>query len=237
GFHRSLITRFGEVEGLVRIPDLPTLRKSLTFQVSGLRTAVQDKDRQDSDQMASLQQEILRLEGRLVEATVEAQTDPATGAHNRRALDAYLKELVAEAELGSQSFCVAMVDMDGLKAINDTHGHQIGDRAILALVQCLRAGIRQSDFLARYGGDEFALVLVGIGREPARAQAERLLRTLHQGSYSFQREGQDHKIGLRASLGLSFYRAGDTPETLLGRADRAVYQAKQAGKGRVCLEE
>lgn len=236
-FHQGLLSRFRQVEGVAQLQDLREVRRMLGEQLRGLKAAVRAKSERDSRQAAGLREKVARLEGRLREAEQRAQTDPATGVPNRRALDAHLQMLVSRGGFRQVVFSVAMCDLDGLKAINDEHGHRIGDRAILALAQALREGVRKNDFIARYGGDEFVVVLTGLAHRQAEKRVSSLLHRLQKAVYYFERDGERLTLHLNASFGVSVFHPGDTPQSLIDRADEALYRAKQAGKARVCMEQ
>ncbi len=152
-----------------------------------------------------------------------AVTDPLTGLANyRRLLDVIHSEL-DRSRRTHRPFAVALFDMDGLKQINDRHGHLVGSRAICRLAQVLRMHCRATDTAARYGGDEFALVLP----EASPEITERVIRRI------CARLANDGELPvLSASSGAAFYpQDGDSTEKLLGAADRALYQMKDRGSG------
>jgi diguanylate cyclase (GGDEF)-like protein len=109
--------------------------------------------------------------------------------------------------------------MDNLKGINDRHGHEAGDRALKALSDALRTGLRRSDDAYRLGGDEFAVVLSGANRLDAERVSQRL-----QAALAVKRStGQE----VEASFGIAVHEPGETPEELVGRADQLLYRAKR----------
>lgn len=155
-----------------------------------------------------------------------AARDPLTGLGNRRLLDETLERATSYSRRHGQSLCVVTVDLDHFKSVNDQHGHAVGDRVLVAFSRLLDAATRCEDVAARAGGEEFVLVLPGTPLAGGRVVAERLRE---------RTEALD--LGLpapvTASFGLAEYRAGDTPSSLLQRADEALYAAKRAGRNRV----
>jgi len=160
-----------------------------------------------------------------------AQTDGLTGLPNFRSFHARLEEEVARAHRYGHPLACAMVDLDGLKEINDRLGHAAGNRAIMALADAVREELRDTDFAARYGGDEF-VVLLPQTSEPQGAQfAERLRRRLIEVS-------AEAGLPVRGSIGVAAVSADeldspDAAEDLLRRADEALYRAKRSGRDRV----
>ncbi|AKU90363.1 GAF domain/GGDEF domain protein [Vulgatibacter incomptus] len=160
-----------------------------------------------------------------------AETDALTGLPNFRALLARLEEEVKRAHRYQHPLSAVMVDLDDLKTINDRLGHAAGNRAIVALAQTISAELRETDFAARYGGDEFVLLLPHAVAEQAWRFAERLRRDM-----SGVRISED--MPLRGSFGVaSLERTPEgSAEALLRAADAALYRAKREGRNRVCVE-
>jgi diguanylate cyclase (GGDEF)-like protein len=160
-----------------------------------------------------------------------AQTDGLTGLPNFRSFHARLEEEVARAHRYGHHLACAMVDLDGLKQINDKLGHAAGNRAILAMADAVREELRDTDFAARYGGDEFVVLLPQTNESQAALFAERLRRRLI---------GVSEEAGLpvRGSIGVAAVSSAeldsaDAAEDLLRRADEALYRAKRSGRDRV----
>ena len=151
-----------------------------------------------------------------------AVTDPLTGLANyRRLLDALDSEIKRYARIG-RSFAVLLLDLDGLKKINDTHGHLVGSRALCRLADTLRIHCREIDTPARFGGDEFVLVLPETDSEAARRVAERISERLKD-------DGEEPAISVSTGAAI-FPRDGRTIDELLGAADRALYRDKGSSK-------
>jgi diguanylate cyclase (GGDEF)-like protein len=160
-----------------------------------------------------------------------AQTDGLTGLPNFRSFHARLEEEVARAHRYGHPLACAMVDLDGLKEINDKLGHAAGNRAIVALADAVREELRDTDFAARYGGDEFVVLLPQTNESQGAQFAERLRRRLVKVS-------QDAGLPVRGSIGVAAVSADeldspDAAEDLLRRADEALYRAKRSGRDRV----
>jgi diguanylate cyclase (GGDEF)-like protein len=147
--------------------------------------------------------------------------DPLTGLLNRRGLERELERELARAARGG-ALAVALIDLDGFKAINDREGHLRGDEVLIEVSAQWRARLRRSDLLARYGGDEFALIMVGGADEGLGCDVVARLRV-------------DLPLGLSFSAGVAPWRQDEDGRALLSRADHALYAAKRAGRGRCCV--
>jgi diguanylate cyclase (GGDEF)-like protein len=146
-----------------------------------------------------------------------ARTDDLTGLRNRRAWEEELPRELARTRRDERPLCVAMLDLDHFKAYNDEHGHQAGDR-LLKQAAAWSARLRMTDLMARYGGEEFSVALPDTDLEHAVELAERL-RDATPG-------------GQRCSVGIAVWDGSESPESLVGRADAALYDAKRTGRDR-----
>lgn len=162
----------------------------------------------------------------------EVATDSLTGVPNRRALSGRLTRELEIARSSATSLSVLMIDLDKFKPINDTHGHAVGDDVLRAVAAALRKGIRPRDLVARYGGDEFAVVLPGSAARAAVFVAERLRQAIARVSL---RTTDGEKVTVTSSFGVAEYHplAHESPESLLAEADRALYEAKRSGRNLV----
>lgn len=166
-----------------------------------------------------------------------ARTDALTGLANFRALSSKVEEEFHRASRYDYPLSAVMIDLDNLKLINDRYGHDVGNRAILALTRTLRASLRQVDFAARYGGDEFVILLPHQTPNEAAVMVERIRRVLA----GVELPGSDGKaldVVLTLSAGVAGHLPDDmraTPEGLMQLADAALYEAKRTGRDRVVV--
>jgi len=177
-------------------------------------------------------EEQLRLS--LAEMEALAMQDPLTGLLNRRAITDHAEAEWHRAQRERRPVCVALIDLDNLKAINDTLGHQVGDQVIEQLSSTVRKTLRRYDWAGRWGGDEFMLVLPGTNLVDAQEIAERLRQHYNASTLIADMKG-DLSPFLSAGIACFSGRPGDevTPTQLFGQADRALYRAKQGGKDRI----
>jgi len=160
----------------------------------------------------------------------EAHTDALSGVANRKAFDDKLKLLLGYQRRLGTPFSLLLADLDHFKWINDTYGHQAGDRVIHQLGSLLTSQVRENDFVARYGGDEFALLLANADLDASMKIAERIcVETTH---INFGAPTSE-QTAITLSLGLAVAQTGDTTESLFKRADEALYASKKGGRNQV----
>jgi diguanylate cyclase (GGDEF)-like protein len=152
-----------------------------------------------------------------------ARTDTLTALPNRRTLEERLEEELHRSARSRRAFALAILDLDHFKTINDTYGHPAGDEALQAFAAALRAHARHADFVARFAGDEFAVIVIDTDPLKARAILERMLDAIRSVRLSTGAR-------LSASVGVALSYPVDSAETLIERADSALYQAKAAGR-------
>ncbi|GHC71159.1 GGDEF domain-containing protein [Limoniibacter endophyticus] len=163
-------------------------------------------------------------------ANVENGTDPLTRALNRRFLPSVLSREITLAKEGPSELSVLMVDIDHFKSINDTHGHSVGDIALSHTAATLLDFVRVSDFVFRYGGEEFLIVLVETGRTEALTIAERIRQRLAALDIPLS---EHENLKITASIGVATFEGHPDYEYLINAADRALYEAKRSGRNRV----
>lgn len=185
-------------------------------------------------QLETSSREVETLTRRLETAQTEALLDPLTGLHNRRGFERAVQDRFGD-EDGLMGCCVLLADIDLFKAINDSHGHLFGDKVIRGVAAVIRATIKGRDIGARLGGEEFGILLPQTSLEGAQSLAEQIRVAVAQGR--IRRPGSEQDVGqVTLSIGLACATRQDNLETLLARADTAMYAAKREGRNRVSVE-
>ena len=182
-------------------------------------------------QVGQAEAKIATLERELAEVSELVQQDQLTGALNRRGLDAAFERETKRLERSESPLCVALLDIDDFKRLNDTMGHQVGDQALVHLCNVIREALRPGDSVSRYGGEEFAILLPEVGLEEAASTLERLQRELTKKFFLYEND----RVLVTFSAGVALRATEESQEEVLGRADKAMYQAKRTGKNRVCI--
>lgn len=185
-------------------------------QVTGALEVFSD----DSATLAAAEQ-IRRLE----EASL---LDPLTGVGNRRFAGLELANQLAKLQRYGWSFGVIFLDVDGFKAINDTHGHETGDAVLSMVARTIAGAVRAFDVVCRWGGEEFVVVLSNLSARDLLTRAEQIRRLVEQSALV-----RPSVVGVTVSAGATMAREDDTPESLVARADALMYVAKRAGRNRV----
>jgi diguanylate cyclase (GGDEF)-like protein len=181
------------------------------------------------------QKDLLDLNARLHHTS---RHDPLTDLPNRRYVASRLKELVSLADRKGMGFALIVLDLDHFKSINDHCGHEEGDRVLCEVAQLLLRTLRPSDIAGRWGGEEFLVVMPETTQEQATEVARRLMSELK--TIKLQASGEPPvqaqvPLTVRASLGLTTHKAGESYEATLHRADDAMYRAKEQGRDRLVI--
>ncbi|WYX63650.1 GGDEF domain-containing protein [Achromobacter xylosoxidans] len=162
-------------------------------------------------------------------AEIESGSDPLTNVLNRRFLPSVIGREILIATREHSTFSVLLLDIDHFKAINDSHGHAGGDQVLRQFAEVVHQSCRSSDFVFRYGGEEFLVVLVDTAREAALAAAEKLGAEIRRHAFAIPEAGS---LRITASIGVATFDGHPDYAYLIDRADKALYQAKQAGRDR-----
>lgn len=197
----------------------------------------QEEQRQQSleEQLKSLTKQLQHMEGesqqlkqRLAKERIQALTDPLTGAPNRLAYEQRIAQEFARWQRYKHPLTMVVCDVDHFKKINDTYGHKAGDRALMAIVKTIQFHLRETDFLARVGGEEFVVLLTETTQGDAESVAEKLRKSVQLSEFVYQ--GQP--VPVTISGGFAQFHPGDTVDEVYQRADRALYRAKHAGRNK-----
>jgi len=160
----------------------------------------------------------------------ESLTDPTTGIGNRRYTENTLISRLEENKRYDWKFGFLFIDLDHFKNVNDTYGHSAGDMVLKVIAAELAGNLRSFDFIGRWGGEEFVIILVNMEEEPAVLElAERLRMLVEKSSIAYQ----DQHIHVTISIGATLSLTDDTLETLVQRADRLMYESKRRGRNRI----
>ncbi|MBU6366658.1 MAG: GGDEF domain-containing protein [Gemmatimonadetes bacterium] len=205
-----------------------SVKQEVLQAINNMEEIARERRSQQMTQYGALAARIDQLGSQLETLKKENETDPLTGLGNRKRFDSALARAMQTSLLGRQPLTLVMMDMDGLKGINDSFGHPAGDEAIKAFADCLsRVFLRNTDILCRLGGDEFAAILPNTEARVVARMADRLITQVAETALALAPRA---RIG--ASMGYSGMQAGESPEQWVARTDAALYQAKAAGKGR-----
>ena len=202
--------------------------------------AVQTETLRSRDEMLVAQQEAQYAEARIQELETELQhlselvrEDQLTGSLNRRGLDESYAREASRADRRDSPMCVAMLDLDDFKRLNDTHGHVAGDEALQHLVRLIKQTLRATEVVARFGGEEFVILMPDTRAEDAAMVLTRLQRKLTKRFFLYDNQ----KLLITFSGGVAQRLPGEEQADVLKRADDAVYRAKKAGKNRIVIAE
>ena len=233
GTFRNEVDSFAKV--IEHVEALEEIGPALQSVLSATRT-MEESARQVGTELRTIreravkaEEEIIKLQGELDKASVQARLDPLTGALNRRGLDeAFAREVNAARRKGTM-LCLAMLDIDNFKQLNDSHGHDSGDAALSHLVSVARTSMRPQDTMARYGGEEFVILLPDTALQNGVEAMQRLQRELTKRLFLQNNE----RVLITFSAGVAQLELDETAENAVKRADEAMYLAKRAGKNRV----
>lgn len=212
-----------QLQTVANLEDLALVRAALVREASGLKNYIEQMEKEGRESVAQLQAEVSNYEHRLRAAEEMASRDGLTGLPNRRSLEGRIQERTSL----KHPFCLAILDLNEFKRVNDQHGHLIGDLLLKQFAQELRSNLRATDLVGRWGGDEFVLVF-DSDLAGARAQIERIEKWAF-GQYTLPLvDGKASiKVADVAAIGLVQCAPGEAVSTLIGRADAAMYADKK----------
>ncbi len=225
----SCAVRIGSAKDIGELTDVieEVMRETRSMQAStGL---ARDELRQMKGKVEESEKEIVRLQNELAQTSEMVRHDQLTGALNRKGLDEAMQREFARAERRAAPLCIALLDVDNFKALNDSYGHHAGDNALVHLAKVIRDTLRPHDTLARYGGEEFIVLLPETTLDNAANVMTRLQRELTKRFFLHNNE----RVLITFSAGVTQAAPGEDRSVALARADAAMYDAKRTGKNRV----
>lgn len=225
-----IVEQLSKLEALAQGSSTGELKREVMATVVALAQIVDQRKKQHKERVDDLGAQVRTLGTELDSARKDREVDPLTGLYNRRAFDEYIGRSVELSRAFGQPVCLLLVDLDQFKIINDTFGHPEGDAVLRRLADALtRTFPRKSDFVARFGGDEFAAVLRETSIKDGMLLGERLLKAVR--ATHIEREGV--RLPLSVSIGIATLQPGEDVPTWLVRTDRALYEAKRGGRDRM----
>jgi diguanylate cyclase len=236
-FYQRLYDHSEKLETITLLDDIKKIKNSLETEVCQIRQAVNDQKKLELKKIELLASEVDTLRNELEKTRTHLQTDTLTGVNNRKALDQYLEHSIEQSQLHKFSFSMMLLDIDNFKMINDTYGHLVGDRVLVAFAQKCRSLIRSDDFIARYGGEEFVIILPKASLRNAKKKAKQICKALAETRYTFDENEINDSLSVTASIGVVSMSKEDGAAEMIERADKALYRAKREGKNRVFTEK
>ncbi|HEX7649141.1 MAG TPA: diguanylate cyclase [Noviherbaspirillum sp.] len=235
-YHEKISGYADKISKAQGIPELNRILENVMHDTKLAQTeALRSRDemiaaRQD---VQAAENRIQELEKQLEEMSELVREDQLTGSLNRRGLDDVFEREFARSERRNSPLCIALLDLDDFKRLNDTYGHTAGDEALIHLVRVVKDTLRTMDVIGRFGGEEFLIVLPDTPMEEAAQTVTRVQRELTKRIFMHNNE----KLLITFSAGVALRKPGEEPTALIQRADAALYKAKRAGKNRVVPAE
>ncbi len=212
-------------------------RETLKTLITELARETSITKRRSANAEMSLQmmaEELTELRAQVNALTRDSQTDALTGVGNRRAFDAALERLIQEAAAEDQTLCLIMVDIDRFKLFNDTFGHLVGDQVLRFVAQEMQQCVKGRDVLARFGGEEFGILLPNTPLEGALMLAESIRVIIE--SQPVRSHGGSEIDPVTISLGVAQFMPGEDASSFIARADECLYKSKDDGRNSVTGE-
>jgi len=204
-------------------------KQALKAHLSKLEEIIATRTQELQGNYQSLQNEMAERQHAQAQLELLATTDPLTRLYNRRKFEELLNHALERCRHYPDEFALILFDIDYFKRVNDQHGHDVGDAVLQFFADIIRSQLRKSDIVARWGGEEFIVLVSKADTDTALAIADKLRRVVEAGQFPRQQ-----KVSI--SLGIALARRTDNATSLIKRADQALYRAKQEGRNRAILE-
>ncbi len=234
GSNTEIRQRLNRLREVVEVQSLDELRQEVLQTAQFIGTALQEREKRQMAQLRQLGARLREMRAELAEVRRRLATDSLTRVYNRHALEEHLNRVAQLSQFSGQTAYLFIVDADQFKEINDRFGHQVGDRVLRKIADCcVRTFPRESDFIARYGGDEFVVVVDECGVEVAALMAQRLMDWVR----NLQEVVDGETVVVTVSVGAAMLQPGDTVDQWFRRADEALRVAKVEGRDRWVVYE
>lgn len=232
-FNKSIFEQSTKLLEINELDNIKQIKKVIKNEVMQMRSVIKEKADNDAKQLKLLSKEVTILKKDLEKAETASITDKLTGTHNRLAFDLHMNKLIDKYGVILTSFSIIMIDIDNFKSVNDTYGHLVGDKVIIATVNAAQSFLRKGDFMARFGGEEFVIVLTGASAKNAVAKGNDICGAIRKVNFVIDKKEPEKLLKFTASLGVSTLQDGDSVTGIIDKADKALYQAKRTGKDKV----
>jgi diguanylate cyclase len=235
-FHSKISKHSEKLKQTSNVEELSSIIGSLMEDTSLMQldlTRSRDELLSAREQVEAAEQRINELENALEAASAKVKEDQLTGAYNRRGLAEHFQREISRAERTNSDLSVALIDVDNFKQLNDRYGHLAGDDALKYLVDVIKHNLRPADIVARFGGEEFVLLMPDTPVDEAIDTVQRLQRELTRTFFM----ANNDRLVITFSAGVAKWHLGEQDIEVIERADQAMYQAKISGKNRVISAE
>lgn len=231
-YGRTLAGASSDLQGA----EAPVVLQEMVATLAAATQRIELENSSLEQRLSASTEEIGQLRAHLQEVRREAMTDALTGLSNRKTFDETLASACAEADARGDKVCLALIDIDHFKIFNDTWGHQTGDQVLRYVASVIARRGAAPRLAARFGGEEFAIVLPQARLEDVRGECDLLRQEIS--SRALKRRSTSEDLGsVTVSVGVAERLPGESPASLLGRVDAALYVSKRAGRDRVSLAE
>ncbi len=230
---QRIVQQLKTLREAIKEDDTSTLRRQAAAAANLIEGVIEVRAARYAGQIERLSSRLDQLSDQLIEAREKGALDALTGIHGRAALEEHVSRVSQLGAVLGRCAILFMVDIDHFKWVNDRYGHPLGDDVLRRVARRLRVALgRRDDFLARYGGDEFVAIVRGRSHDDAVRGGERLLFAVGE----VEAPSGDQVVRVSASIGAALLRQGEDAKSWIGRADRALYAAKDAGRERVVVD-
>ena len=231
-YHKKIESYSEQISNTEDINQLNRILQNLMSDTKGMQVDMQrsrDEMEEARKQVEASENKIKELEAELDKTTSLVQEDFLTGTLNRRGMENAFEREFARSARTQTPLCVALFDIDYFKRLNDTYGHDAGDAALIHLVRVVKETLRPTDVIARFGGEEFVIILPDTGVEEGMKAMIRLQRELTKKFFMHNNE----KVLITFSAGIALRQPAESADAIISRADQGLYKAKAAGRNRV----